>query len=111
VCLHIIDSFFQKVPFGDFSTNPKKEDLNGLFTSSLLGYYNYISYTIQYMNEKTNSTLGHLDTHIELYLNDVFDYGGENELILAQSALLVLKNLPPTQKEVIEDFIVYVNNM
>ena len=63
------------------------------------------------MKHTTNSTLGHLDTHIELYLNDVFDYGEENELILAQSALLILKNLPPTQKEIIEDFIVYVKNI
>jgi|TARA_R110000796_G_scaffold35557_4_gene91265 hypothetical protein len=63
------------------------------------------------MKDTTNSTLGHLDTHIELYLNDVFDYGEENELILAQSALLILKNLPPTQKEIIEDFIVYVKNI
>jgi len=63
------------------------------------------------MKDTTNFPLGHLDTHIELYLNDVFDYGEENELILAQSALLILKNLPPTQKEVIEDFIVYVKNI
>lgn len=52
-----------------------------------------------------------LDTYIELYLNDVDDYGEESELMLAQSVLLRIKSLPIIEKKVIEDLILYIKNI
>ena len=52
-----------------------------------------------------------LDTYIELYLNDVDDYGEDNELILAQSVLLRIKSLPIIEKKVIEDLILYIKSI
>ena len=70
-----------------------------------------------------------LNKYINLYLNDVEDYGVETEFLLAESVLTPIKGLlteasgdgniilefqlnesAPYEKEIIEDFMLYVEN-